>query len=472
MKKKLTESTVVWPIGRPNCKALFRVPQGQYAGRLVALYQPADQVIELSWADAPFTAWSLPQQVVNDCKAVSFDCVMDEQGNITIAYIEYTTGDLVSRKLSYSLGSWTPGSTMTIHNSGNAHDPSLAIDPLDNLWVSWTHFSTPNGYVHVKSSTDGGLTWGTGPADAGDILTDGAMFTYLQIQSDANSVHVVYSEGGTQIAHRSRAISGGSWSSEFVIASGTGFSDRFDSALTNDGLLAVVFVHNGLKYREFDSTNWGAVVTLETGSSVSSPQVFFRDRVPVAIYLLGLLGTQQGQLRYTDRSTGTFFPSLPVDGRATQFDNVVLYDKSSQSYADLTSEAANSAAADVYHPSSNVLLKNIGDECYFGMTEQFRFVEIALSTVGAGGSVGFRYWDGSNWNSFAPVGGGTSLDTAAEQLLLWDDYSSAPNDWQRTTIAGENRFWIKMEVVADFTTGPIGSRATAISYAQAIRYRR
>ncbi|MFQ5453187.1 MAG: hypothetical protein ACE5D6_03260, partial [Candidatus Zixiibacteriota bacterium] len=104
--------------------------------------------------------------------------------------------------------------------------------------------------------------------------------------------------------------------------------------------------------------------------------------------------------------------------------------------------------------------------------QKFRFLKIILSTAGGGGSVSYSYWDGSNWKGFTPSGGDYYYNAADKDLLLWDDFSGAPQDWQKNVIDGTTLFWVKVEVVSGFSTAPIGSQITAISEIQALSIRR
>jgi hypothetical protein len=138
----------------------------------------------------------------------------------------------------------------------------------------------------------------------------------------------------------------------------------------------------------------------------------------------------------------------------------------------LTSEATSGVTADAYHPNSSALVEDSGDIAYLGMDQKFRYVKFLLSTAGAGGTVVYSYWDGSNWMAFTPTGGNFALDATDKDLLLWDDYVSIPDDWQKKLVNGQTRFWVKIEVDSSFTTGPVGSQITAASDLQAFIVRR
>jgi len=470
MQKKITETSSIAGLGDPVGRKLFKVSGGQYSGRLAAIVQTGSNDIKLAWADRPYSAWSEWQSVADDCEEGAFDCLMDSAGNIHVVYSEQSTLYLVTKKLLFSGGVWTVGSKVTIYNGSGCYYPSINIEPAGDLWVGYSRFISPNKQVYVKSSSDGGASWGSGSSDPGAQLSATAIYAYSKVVMGLNDIHVIYTLGGTQLSIRSRPLAGGDWSSAYTIASGSSLTYNFDAAVGPDGLLAVVFGHEDLQYREYDGSNWGAVITLDSGSK-ESPQVLFRQNIPVVVYLDTWAGTQK-IIKYTDRQTGVFSAPEILDNHARFFDGVILYDKISENYADRTDQAQSTTTADVYHPSSGCLVKSSGDMIYLGMDDRFRYLEFALSTPGSGGTVGYSYWDGANWKAFTPSGDNAYLDAAGVALVLWSDYAGFPADWQKKIVNGENRFWVKIEVASAYTTGPVADRIAAVSFVEKIIFRR
>lgn len=470
MQKKITETTGSYGLGMPPGRKLLRVSSGQYAGRLVAIMQTSSGEIKYSYADRPYTSWSSLTVIATAAADQPCDCVMDNDGHIHVVYSENSTEYLVTRKLTFSGGTWSVGSKVTVYNGYPSRYPSLAIETGGKLWVSWTRIDGGVRYAHAKSSTDGGATWGSGPSDSGDALTAGASSAYSKVLVGPNDIHVVYTNGGLNLSIRSQPIAGGNWTGEYNIATGTTFDQHFDAAISSDGSLGVVFDHGQLKYREHNGVSWGSVVTLDSDGG-DFPQLLFSDGVPAIVYLSSL-ASDQVLVKCTTRATGSFSSPAVLDERAKQFDSVTLYDASAASYADLTNAAGSSSTADIYHPNSSVLIKDSGDIIYLGMDQRFRYVKFLLSTAGSGGTVVYSYWDGSNWKAFTPTGGSFNLDSTDKNLLLWDDYVSMPGDWQKKLVNGQTRFWLKIEVDSAFTTGPIGSQITAASDLQAFIVRR
>ncbi len=470
MQKKITESTAIYGLNCSFQNALHRVPAGSYAGRLAAVIHTAPGSISLSYSDAPGTSWSEPQVVAADVADGTADSIMDSAGNIHLCYCESGTMHLVTRKLTFADGVWSAGATVTVYDGSVCHDPSLSLAPDGGLWISYCRFVSPNRVVYIKISTDSGASWGTGSSDPGTQVASPSQFAHSQTIIDGNAVHVIYTDCNTKMCIRSRLLTGGDWSDEFTIASGSAFGRNFQAAVAADGRLGLAFYNDALYYREYDGAGWGTTVQLDS-SPGASPQLIYHDNIP-AVAFIRLFNGANYLAMYTDRKTGSFSTPVVLDSRARPFDSLLLYNATAESYNDRSSEAAGSATADVYHDSSGCLLKDAGDIVYLGMNERFRFVWFLLSTAGAGGAVRYRYWDGSNWTTFTPVGGNSDLGTASINLLLFDDYASVPTDWQKREVDGLSRFWIKIEVTSGFSTGPVGTQITAVSPLRQLVFRR
>ena len=462
MHKKLAESTSYNPVGLSFGQKIFKIQNGRFAGRLAALMQGSATEIKLRWSDAPYTVWSETVTIANDAADDAFDARMDNDGSLFIAYAEDVTRHLVFRKLSFSDGVWTVGTKVTIYNSGSAYTPSVGREYSGKLWVTWSDFQSPHRYIRVKSSVDDGAIWGSGAADAGTQLTTGDTMAYSRLLITTTHIRVIATYDNYAIVMRSIPISGGSWSAEEAIASTTAsFGSDFDAAVADDGRIGVVFNNPYFRYREFDGSNWGAIVPLAAVVG-GTPQLLFRAGIPAVIYLQSWVGAQKIQM-YTDRRAGQFSTPTPLDLRAKTFDRVLLYNQAAASFVDMTTAAANAATGDLFHPASSCLLKNSGDQLYLGMQRQFRYLQVLLSTLGSEGTVVFSYWNGANWQSFTPDSGAVPFTADPARIVLWDDYVSIPADWQKKSINGHQQFWVRIEVNSPFGVGPVGSQVTSIA---------
>ena len=100
MDKKITDITSVFALGHSYQRKLMTVPSGEQFGRLVALIQTSPTDIKLTWSDSPSSTWSALSTIASEAYDGTFDCVMDDLGNVHLVYSEATTGYLVTRKLT------------------------------------------------------------------------------------------------------------------------------------------------------------------------------------------------------------------------------------------------------------------------------------------------------------------------------------------------------------------------------------
>ena len=470
MQHFIADVTALEALGNTYQNRFFELPSGPYCGRLVAVIQTAPDTIAITWSDNRGLTWSSPQTVASDAADLTCDCHLDAEGNLQVVYTQQTTYYLVTRRLTFSGGLWTPGSTATIYNGASCYDPSIAAGTNGHLWVSWSLYTAPNRRIHVKTSSDNGASWGSGPDDAGQPLSESGPFQWSRLLADETAIHAFYLDQDYGFWVRSRVCTSELWSAAATIATGDSFTKHFDASVGEDGRLGVVFDNDGLFFREFDGLTWGNLVTLDTASP-SSPQLLYNNNIPIVVYLQPFAGTELVAM-YTDRSSGSFSPPQPMDVRAKPLDRVLLFNAAAGTTQDRTAEAASPAAADVTHSQSGCLLAGAGDAVYLGMDVRWRFARCNLSTPGAGGTIACSYWDGDQWRVFTPVDGNNHLDGSWADLLFWTDYAGAPNDWRKREVDGHSCFWTKLECTSAYTTGPVADQLSAVSRLGRILLRR
>ena len=471
MKREIFTSTALDPLGNGLGRHLHRGPVGRYANRLAAIVQVASSQIVLTYADPPYLSWTTPMNVAIDAADMPFDTLMISDGSIRLVYTENSTNYLVTRPFTFANGQWTPGSKSVIYDGAVSQYPSISIDNNGVLWVAWARSVGAIKYLHIKSSNDNGVTWGTGPTDAGEQLTAGASSVYARLITSADALHAVYTEADWNILIRTRPVSTGSWATAYTIAGSDVSGTDFSAAISKSGLIGVVFNRNELQYREYDGNIWGAIQILDVNGG-SLPHIVFQDDFPIITYLAESGTGGRRVLKFVTRSSGIFDDPTLLDKHTGSYARLLLYSASSQSYHDATSSASNDNVADVYHPSSNALLSQQGDRLYCGLTDRFRILNATLSTAGVGGTVSYCYWDGTSWRAFDPHGGAYHMDATDKELTLWADYHGIPADWQQSVIDGTRLFWIKIEVTAAYTTGPVGTRFDATLPVSALAVRR
>jgi len=452
---------------QPQAK-LFKITSGQYLDRVIAIYPKTPNQLVYVWSDPPYESWSDPVQIVNNCADYPCSAYMDSNGNIYLVYTQQTTLALLELKMTFSSSSWSIGTVNIVCNAGQNYYPSITKDSINRLWISWTYYDpvAERYFVHVKSSTNDGSTWGSGPSDPGTALTNGTASCYSQLIFQSPYIHCFYSDDSTLLAYRSFELSGSAWSSQQTVYSGSTINDNFHADLSSDHKIGIVFPGtSSLLYKEFDGSNWSGVFTVENSLPVS-PTVNFFDTQPFVFWAKNI-GTGQNQIFYSYKEDTSFVTPTSFEKGQKPFDKVFCYDDSATNkYADRTTEAGNSTPADVYHPTSNGLVKDVGDAFYMGMDQKFNLTKIILSTGGVTGQVSWQYWNGQSWTNFTPYSGAYHLDSQDKMVILWGDLNSVPSDWQQCIVNNVTKFWVRILVTTSFTTAPVGTQITAVPEAK------
>ena len=259
------------------------------------IVQTSSSTFKLTYADKPYNTWSTAISIVTDATNQPCDAIMDSSGNLYIIYTN-SSNYLIFIKLTFSGGDWSIGSPVTVYNVNEARFPSIVVESSGKLWVCWTKVDTGTRFLCVKSSSDDGANWGSGPTDEGQVLSTGASSVYSKLVLGLNDIYAVWVDGILSISMRSYPISGGSWTSKELIGSGAELDSNFDAALSKDGKLGVVFDDNRLYYREFDTANWSALITIDTDEGFL-PQLFFKENVPFVVYTV-FDSSEEYQLKY------------------------------------------------------------------------------------------------------------------------------------------------------------------------------
>jgi len=464
MEKLIDNVTSYYATGISTQAKVFKVSSGQYKNRVVVIYPKDPSTVVYSWSDPPYQSWSDPVNIVSDSADYPLSGYMDPEGNVYLVYTLVNTLDLGFVKLSFSLGSWSRGSVYTVCNQGDNYYPSMLKDGIARLWISWSFYDSETGRysVHVKSSTDEGQTWGSGPADAGTALTSGSTSCFSQLKFLSPYIYCFYSDDGTKLAYRRIELSAALWDSEQVLHSGSQIDDNFHADQSEDNRLGIVFPGtSSVLYREFDGGNWTGVYTVDSVSSVT-PNLRFFQRTPFIFYGRNV-GDQQNQLFFSYMEGDAFLNPLLLVKGAKPFDRVFCYDDSaSEKFHERTQEALDTTPSDLFHPTSNSLLKDANDSLFLGMDSRFNLLRIILSTSGSGGEVSWHYWDGEDWCDFVPESGAYHFDSQTKSVLMWKDLLSCPSDWQQHEIQGIKKFWLRITVKTVFSAAPVGTQITAV----------
>lgn len=469
MHTRIAATSAAHPLGVDPHACLLEVLSGARAGRRVAVFCTDDSTLRYSWSDRPYANWSTPVVISSAIHAdAGFSADLHSDGDLHVAYIAQSSLDVVHCRLPFVDGNWEVQSPVTVFSGDVNTAPSLAVVPDGTIWLGWVRLTAPPmRHVHVKCSTDRGVSWGSGSADPGDIIHSGGVHASLKLLAGLDRLHAVYYYSSDFLCHRWRPVLEGEWTDPITLASGADCSSRFDCVLRPDGNPSAAWAAESVFYREFDGSAWGSIVTINQ-SGAASVQLTINNGEPL-ISFIRADDIGHAQPCCVRRRNGAFGEPTVVDARMGEFDAVFCYHGATASCVDITTAARSKQAGDMVHPDSASMLSGPGDAVFFGASRPFRYIWLTLASPGAGGTVGFSYWDGVMWRGFTPIHGNSLLDSTEVNFLLWPDYASIPEDWQKRAVTGTSCFWIKAEVVSPFAGAPIGSRANMISGVESLR---
>jgi len=473
MQRLIDTVTSFYGTGISPQRKLFRVKGGNFVDRLIALYCKDANTIAYSWSDPPYTSWSESTTVTNGSANQPFSAFMDTDSNLYLVFTAQTNMDLKFVKLTFSAGQWSVGSPVTVCNQQDNYYAVIIGEEGGKLWVAWSYFVAPpdaSHYLHVKSSVDDGLTWGDGPNDPGEALTSGYAYPcYSSLVIALNKLFCIYTYNRSYLAYRCRPLTGGSWEDEVGIYMSSYIDEEFSSDSSPENRVGVAFkapTVGGICFKEYDGGAWSGLNLVEFEDSASPSCRYFG--VTPYVFFTKDYGTLQDRLHYAYKSGDSFSPSEPLEIALGLFGKVFCYDDDASSkYKDRTTEAGDTTPADVYHPTSGALVKDLNDTLYLGMEAPFSVVHAILSTGGTIGTVEWQYWNGSSWQDFTPHSGAYHF-TGNFIVYLWEDLYSCPSDWQTRSVNGETKYWVRAKTATPFNVAPVGSQITAISDADYI----
>lgn len=95
----------------------------------------------------------------------------------------------------------------------------------------------------------------------------------------------------------------------------------------------------------------------------------------------------------------------------------------------------------------------IGDRFAVGFRQKFAKLNFTVGTAGVGGTIDWKYWNGSTWTAL--TGGTTSTEemtSAGSRTLTF----TVPTDWVTTSINGSQQlYYIAADVASTYSTNPI-----------------
>jgi len=139
---------------------------------------------------------------------------------------------------------------------------------------------------------------------------------------------------------------------------------------------------------------------------------------------------------------------LSADAEAVS--KVFDLDASGPTFTDFTTEANEATVNDVL-PTWGAA----GDILYIGQNETFAAVKVRFSTAGVySATVVIEYWDGASWETLDCIDDSRGFSKAAGSYFVI--IPSKPDDWTKTTINSEEKYWIRFRLSAwtSTTTAP------------------
>jgi hypothetical protein len=139
-------------------------------------------------------------------------------------------------------------------------------------------------------------------------------------------------------------------------------------------------------------------------------------------------------------SVGQYFGLSAVTVR--QFlDKVFRYDGSA--FVDVSAEADSEGGT----PFD--ALVDADDVLYLGKTTKFQEAYLDLAVNGAYTGLAWEYWNGSAWSALSVSGVGANLDADGPVTF------TPPGDWAKTTVNGQNLYWIRASATAVTTAATV-----------------
>jgi len=201
-----------------------------------------------------------------------FDVQIDSSNNIWIFMNSGSDGYI--KKLTYSAGTWTNGTTVSIMS--NSNKGSILVKSNGDIWVSC--FDDTNSDFYYNYSTDGGSIW----IGMGTIVTSAAPKSGKLIEVGGNP-WIIYEAGNSLIY---RIYSGGSWGVEQTISS-SGIVDGTNvlgvAMISDSSVWVFCTTTSGIKAYKYDGSTWdsGTLISDNTGDTSPSPCIFSNTNLAV-----------------------------------------------------------------------------------------------------------------------------------------------------------------------------------------------
>jgi hypothetical protein len=173
------------------------------------------------------------------------EIAVDSTGIIHVLWHSASPGNSeILHKRSIDGGATWSGANRLTWTSGSSFTPAVAVDSSDNLHVVWYDNTPGNLEVFYKRSTDGGATWGGTKRLTWNSLTS----SLVEITVDSNDyLHVVWqdeSPGNYEIYYKTSTNGGMAWGSAKRLTWNSGYSNGPAIAVGMSNSLHVIWFDN------------------------------------------------------------------------------------------------------------------------------------------------------------------------------------------------------------------------------------
>lgn len=433
------------------------------------------------------------------------DARVDSNNNIYLVYSMATTGradvnDVLYRKISYNGSTWTLESAQTVLDGTLAgtgyHYATIELEGNTRIWLASRTFNGTNYDIttYYSDSQGNAPTWTVSQAAMDPFPSNNASYHYPTLVRAGTKIGLIYNinngaSGDLGWRYRDDATSDPtSWTSNATIST-TYFVRQPSFSAVGDTTGNIYLAASGstasqalFSYYSATSSTWTSPATIS--STAVGDQFISVSTDGNSAWVLygegsGVTGGTNKRLAY--KKIVTPFATANVDTNPTYvvdyhgiFNKVWLYDNSSNTFQEETTDAGTTTTADVLHSDSGSIIENEGDIIYFGKSTTFDSLSWVSSTVGSGGTVSlaWEYCSAVDISSVCTTWSTQSLTATSTQPNMYTAttgyVSFTPNgSWQASKVNGEGTayYYLRARIPTgqNYTTnGPIGTQYFAI----------
>ncbi len=215
-------------------------------------------------------------EAFNDNDILNFDIHIDTNNDILIV-VKTTGNEFKFKKLTYSAGSWSNGSAVTVHGSTTFYNPVITRRSNGNIWVTASFDSGNNLWYWI--STNEGANW------SATFTTIDIIGYSVGIIPNGSDIWVIVDGDGKL---ENRVYNGSSWSLQATItASGmtSSNSNLLGIGKSSDSEIWIVGrTASGLKVFYWNGLSWDSGTLISDQANDQSPTISISNNYPVILW--------------------------------------------------------------------------------------------------------------------------------------------------------------------------------------------